>query len=1043
MATAYTSLLGLALPVTGELSGTWGNTVNTEITSLLDSAIAGTTTISADADITLTTTTGAANESREAIILWTAGGTTTRNITAPAQSKAYIVINKSSSTQSIVLRGAGPTTGVTIIKGESAVCAWNGTDFIKVSNISGAGVFSSITNTGLTSGRVVFSTTNGLETDSANLTFNGTILTAAGFSGPLNGTVGATTPTTGAFTTLSATGVATFSAGTAALPAITTTGDTNTGIFFPAADTIAFSEGGAESMRIDSSGNLGIGTTSPAAKLQVNAATDTIKTLGTSYNQQIYDCSAGFSQAVWQYIGVSKALINASASGMLINTAADATAPMVFGTGSGSTERMRIDSSGNVGIGTASPTQRLTVKSATNGSQLGIDNAGAQYTSFNIYNNGTNKVGIEYDNTNSHFILNAIAASSQIILKTVDTERMLIDSSGNVGINNSSPLSRLDVRATAGELGRFSISNTGVGYLLIGGGASTTEGLRLTYDNSDGSSTINNFYNASLKFATNNTERMRIDTSGNLLVGTTSLPSGGGILTASSSAAETKVSINNTGTSGRHYWLGSTNTSSGALGGGKFAIYDQTANAARLVIDSSGNVGIGTTSPAVNFHVAGTVGFNVNSQSVPTPDNGSVPVTVFTNNYSSGSGESSIWNTGAALTGGIRLMQVTGSGTYNDMAWFQKNAALFYTGNTERMRIDSSGNVMVGTTSSSLSGQSVNGIIVSRVGAALLGLNNSSNTHQAWSHFIYDSGLGAAGTYSIGQIVNGSTSGLAGGPFTPILNIAVPSAASNSPKVIIDSSGNVGIGKTATNKQLEIFGTTNPALRIQNSTTGTGGGDGLLIEMSGSDALFVNYESANLIFQTAGNERMRLDSSGNLFLNCTSTPTSNSTGIINAVSGGDGVNLKQTADGNNMLNLWQTGTNGFTAISFNKGSTQTGVGSITCSTTATAYNTSSDYRLKQDIAPMTGALAKIAALKPVTYKWKLDGSDAEGFIAHELAEVCPQAVSGAKDAVDADGNPKYQGIDVSFLVATLTAAIQEQQALITSLTARIVALESN
>ena len=134
MTTAYTSLLGLALPVTGELSGTWGDTVNTAITALVDSAVAGTTTISADADITLTTTTGAANESREAILLWTAGGTVTRNITAPAQSKAYIVINKSSSTQSIVLRGVGPTTGVTVVVNERAVCAWNGSDFVKVAS---------------------------------------------------------------------------------------------------------------------------------------------------------------------------------------------------------------------------------------------------------------------------------------------------------------------------------------------------------------------------------------------------------------------------------------------------------------------------------------------------------------------------------------------------------------------------------------------------------------------------------------------------------------------------------------------------------------------------------------------------------------------------------------------------------------------------------------------------------------------------------------------------------------------------------------------
>jgi hypothetical protein len=132
--TAYTSLLGLALPVTGELSGTWGDVVNNSITNLLDSAIAGTTTITSDADVTLSTTTGAANTSREAILLWTASGTVTRTITAPAQSKVYVVINKTGSTQSIKLVGVGPTTGVTILANELAICAWNGVDFVKVAN---------------------------------------------------------------------------------------------------------------------------------------------------------------------------------------------------------------------------------------------------------------------------------------------------------------------------------------------------------------------------------------------------------------------------------------------------------------------------------------------------------------------------------------------------------------------------------------------------------------------------------------------------------------------------------------------------------------------------------------------------------------------------------------------------------------------------------------------------------------------------------------------------------------------------------------------
>ena len=127
-----------------------------------------------------------------------------------------------------------------------------------------------------------------------------------------------------------------------------------------------------------------------------------------------------------------------------------------------------------------------------------------------------------------------------------------------------------------------------------------------------------------------------------------------------------------------------------------------------------------------------------------------------------------------------------------------------------------------------------------------------------------------------------------------------------------------------------------------------------------------------------------------------------------------------------------------------------GVGSIQTNGTSTSYNTGSDYRLKENIQPITNALAKIAQLKPCTYKWKSDGSDGEGFIAHELADVFPVAVSGQKDAMetytDADGNeqtrPKWQGVDASFLVGSLTAAIQELKALNDTLTARIVALEA-
>jgi hypothetical protein len=163
--TNFTPLLGLALPTTGDLSGTWGATVNDAITDLLDDAVAGTVTLSSDADVTLSTTNGADNQARNAVILWTASnGATTRNITAPARSKAYVVIN--SGTGPIVIRGAGPTTGITVAAGDKALVAWNGSDFVRVGASAGG-----------SSTQVQFNSSGNLA-GSANLTFDGTTLTA-------------------------------------------------------------------------------------------------------------------------------------------------------------------------------------------------------------------------------------------------------------------------------------------------------------------------------------------------------------------------------------------------------------------------------------------------------------------------------------------------------------------------------------------------------------------------------------------------------------------------------------------------------------------------------------------------------------------------------------------------------------------------------------------------------------------------------------------------------------------------------------------------
>lgn len=192
MTTAYTNLLGLALPVQGELDGAWGDVVNNAITTLLEDAVAGTTELSSDADATLTSTAGADSEARAAILLWSAGGTTTRTITAPASSKVYVVINATTGSQSIQLVGAGPTTGITVVAGEKCIAAWDGSDFVKVSSSVPDGV-TSVAGTGSVHGL----TLSGTVTSTGTLTLGGS-LSAINLTSEVTGTLPVASGGTGA-----------------------------------------------------------------------------------------------------------------------------------------------------------------------------------------------------------------------------------------------------------------------------------------------------------------------------------------------------------------------------------------------------------------------------------------------------------------------------------------------------------------------------------------------------------------------------------------------------------------------------------------------------------------------------------------------------------------------------------------------------------------------------------------------------------------------------------------------------------------------------
>jgi hypothetical protein len=436
------------------------------------------------------------------------------------------------------------------------------------------------------------------------VTLASSVLTTTDINGgTIDGTtIGGASAAAGNFTTLGATGVATFSAGTVSAPAITTTGDTNTGIFFPAADTIAFTEGGVESMRINSSGNLGIGTGSPAAKIDARLS-------GTS-------------------------------SGTVIN---------VGNTGSGEF--------GGLGI--------------SDGGTYPVELWGSSLT---------------------------FKAGSSIYASA--TEKMRIDSSGNVGIGASSITNwggyrTLQIGTSDSVLGHLALYNsTGRAAFVAGntGGAAFGSGI-----------------NIPVVFEVNSTERMRIDSSGNVGIGTSSV--GQKLVISDSSAGQTLVNIVNTSSGGYSWNIGTVGSTAGLASVGSFIVRDSTNGANRIVIDTSGNVGIGTSASVQRLTVWGA---------------GTLPSTI-------ANCQLLVGNTDGFANAGLAL--VTSAGNASSITFGSTaspalgrieyenptNYMRFLTNSTERMRIDSSGNVLVGTT----------GAFYSTAGRGLVEASGSSSSMYA------------------------------------------------------------------------------------------------------------------------------------------------------------------------------------------------------------------------------------------------------------------------------------------------------------------------
>ena len=283
-------------------------------------------------------------------------------------------------------------------------------------------------------------------------------------------------------------------------------------------------------------------------------------------------------------------------------------------------------------------------------------------------------------------------------------------------------------------------------------------------------------------------------------------------------------------------------------------------------------------------------------------------------------------------------------------------------------------------------------------------------------------------------LTNTTISSPSGIPANAVIYSNTSGNLTGNTSVLTVKGANLGIGISNPTQPLQISGgiATEVDLFVSGTRTGT-------FYVDNSQMLIDAVTAIPMVFKTSDTEAMRINSSGNLLVGTTVTdPTFNRANGANI--GNNGSILSRSAGG------WDCGlstTSGFN-ISFytDNGSARVSAGYISSNGSVTAYNATSDYRLKQNIAPLQNSLAKVLQLKPCSYNYIEGNQYSEGFVAHELQAIIPEAVTGEKDAVNEDGSIKAQGVDTSFLVATLTAAIQELNATITTQSEQIAALQA-
>ena len=337
---------------------------------------------------------------------------------------------------------------------------------------------------------------------------------------------------------------------------------------------------------------------------------------------------------------------------------------------------------------------------------------------------------------------------------------------------------------------------------------------------------------------------------------------------------------------------------------------------------------------------------------------------------------------------------------------------------SERMRIDSSGNVGIGTSSPNAPLEINGGTGMTGGWGRSLLLRHPFPMMVFQGEYSTDTyaGIGYDNTSGMQFMVNSPTIDLFANSQTPamiILDNKNVGIKTTSPAYTLDVNGNIGVGTTSTGQSI---------LQMLTSTTGTGtihfgdgGGNNLY-------AGYIQYAHANnsLQFGTSHTEKMRLDTSGNLLVGKTSSSFASvgvelkpTEGLIATVNGSECAMLNRLTSTGTIQRFKQAGTD---------------VGSISVTASSTAYNTSSDGRLK-DVTGSARGLEVINELNPVSYNWKADGKADEGLIAQEVLNIVPNSVSGSEEDM-------YQ-MDYSKLVVHLVAGMKEQQTQIEALQSEI------